>query len=110
MNDQRLQEISNAYSDTEKIRLILQYLNEVTAELIDLKAQVSALAIVNQEIREVIVTNADLLQQTNQLLEQQDSLIQTLQNHLSIHDDHLTAHDQHLETHGKHLKTLEDSL
>jgi hypothetical protein len=93
-----------------KIRLILQYLNEVTAELIDLKAQVSSLAIVNQEIGEVIVNNADLLQQTNQLLEEQGSLIRTLQNHLSTHDDHLTAHDQHLETHGQHLKTLEDKF
>jgi phage shock protein A len=110
MNDQRLQEISNAYSDAEKIRLILQYLNEVTAELTDLKAMVSSLITVNQEIREVIVNNADLVQQTNQLLEQQGSLIQTLQNHLSTHDDHLAAHDQHLETHGKHLKTLEDRL
>ena len=108
MNDQRLQEISNTHSDAEKIKLIIQYLNEVTAELTDLKAQVSALAIVNQEIREVIVNNADLMQQTNQMLEQQDSLIQTIRNHLSIHDDHLTAHDQHLETHGKHLQTLQN--
>ena len=108
MNDQRLQEISNTYSDAEKIKLIIQYLNEVTAVLSDIKVQVTSLTMVNQEIREVITNNYDILQQANQMLEQHDSLLQTIRDHLSNHDEHLTAHDQHLETHGQVLQTLQN--
>lgn len=85
LTNYKVGEIDQLPSDSEKIKHILVYLEDVHALL---NRQ-------NDAIQSLLTANELLT-----------SRLDSQSEHLQAHDDHLSSHNQHLATHDGHIKLL----
>jgi hypothetical protein len=103
MDNQFLLAISSSTTDSEKIRMLIKYLQDLAAVVGDMKNDI---AVLKSRIGEggKASENASDLVYVNEMIGIYGRTLESISGHLANHDSHLQSHDSHLESIGKSLE------